>query len=155
MMKSTGIYDKATPLGLLRMELVDHDLVSMYFLDADESYPAHPTLSPMIDDYFQKGRPIEYPVRFLSGTPFQKSVWTTLLHIPFGVIKTYKDIAYEIGHPNAYRAVGQACKHNPVGLVVPCHRVIGSDGTMTGYSGPAHVGLKKRLLDHEARFVKK
>ncbi|MFA5235964.1 MAG: methylated-DNA--[protein]-cysteine S-methyltransferase [Bacilli bacterium] len=153
--KTTGIYDRLTPLGLLRMELADNDLVSMYFLDGSESYPAHPTLARLIDEYFAWGRPIDYPVRFLSGTPFQKTVWAALMRIPFGVVKTYKDIAVEIGHPAAFRAVGQACKRNPVGLVVPCHRVIGSDGSMTGYSGPSYVGLKQQLLNHEARFVKK
>ncbi len=154
-MKTTGIYDKTTPLGLLRMEVADDDLVAMYFLDGEESYPRHPTLAPLIEQYFDSGRPIDYPVKFLSGTPFQQAVWTALTRIPFGVVKTYKDIALEIGHPTAYRAVGQACKRNPIGLVVPCHRVIGSDGTMTGYSGPAYVGLKQKILDHEARFVKR
>lgn len=87
------------------------------------------------------------PVRF-GGTAFQKSVWTALRDIPIGTTVSYGALARTIGEPKAVRAVGLANGSNPIGLVVPCHRVIGSDGSLTGYGG----GLprKKWLLEHEA-----
>lgn len=82
-----------------------------------------------------------------SGTPFQQTVWAQLRLIPVGQTRTYSQIALAIGRPTAVRAVGAANRSNPVGIVVPCHRVIGSDGTLTGFAG----GLdnKRWLLEHE------
>jgi len=82
------------------------------------------------------------------GTPFQRAVWRALLAIPFGQTRTYGEIAAAIGRPQAARAVGAACRANPIGLVIPCHRVIGHDGALTGYAGG--LDLKARLLRHEA-----
>jgi O-6-methylguanine DNA methyltransferase len=82
------------------------------------------------------------------GTPFQRAVWRALLAIPFGSTRTYGEIAAAIGRPQAARAVGAACRANPIGLVIPCHRVIGHDGALTGYAGG--LDLKSRLLRHEA-----
>jgi methylated-DNA-[protein]-cysteine S-methyltransferase len=81
------------------------------------------------------------------GTPFQREVWTALRRIPPGSTTTYGELAKTIGRPNAVRAVGMANGSNPIPIVVPCHRVIGSDGTLTGYGG----GLprKRWLLAHE------
>ena len=81
------------------------------------------------------------------GTPFQKKVWDALRAIPAGETRSYGDVARAIGHPTAVRAVGTANGSNPVAIVVPCHRVIGSNGTLTGFGG----GLpnKKWLLEHE------
>ncbi len=142
--------DQMTPLGLLRMSLVDDELTSMSFVDGDqEEFPEHPTLAKRIDAYFLERKPISFPVHFESGTPFQLKVWNALLTIPLGEVRTYQDIASQIGHPHAARAVGQACRNNPIGLVVPCHRVIGTDGKMTGYSGKNHIDLKEKLLKHE------
>ncbi|MFE7979783.1 methylated-DNA--[protein]-cysteine S-methyltransferase [Streptomyces shenzhenensis] len=83
----------------------------------------------------------------LHGTPFQRSVWEQLTKIPYGETRTYGDLADALGNPNASRAVGLANGRNPVGIIVPCHRVVGSDGSLTGYGG----GLerKQRLLDFE------
>lgn len=83
------------------------------------------------------------------GTPFQHAVWKALAGIPYGETRTYRDIATAIGRPNAVRAVGAANGRNPLSLVVPCHRVIGSNGTLTGYAG----GLERKrwLLQHERR----
>jgi methylated-DNA-[protein]-cysteine S-methyltransferase len=85
------------------------------------------------------------------GTPFQNKVWKALRKIPGGTTTSYGALAKAIGEPNAVRAVGLANGSNPVGLIVPCHRVIGSNGTLTGYGG----GLprKKWLLEHEARHA--
>ncbi len=81
------------------------------------------------------------------GTEFQQKVWTALLTIPFGELASYRDIAHQIGSPKAVRAVGAANGKNPISIIVPCHRVVGSNGKLTGYSG----GLKNKewLLAHE------
>jgi methylated-DNA-[protein]-cysteine S-methyltransferase len=83
-----------------------------------------------------------------SGTSFQKSVWDALLAIPYGETRSYGEIARAIGQPNAARGVGSANHANPIGLIVPCHRVIGADGSLTGYGGG--LPLKQALLAHEA-----
>ncbi|TFJ92033.1 methylated-DNA--[protein]-cysteine S-methyltransferase [Lentibacillus salicampi] len=100
-------------------------------------------------EYFQgKRRDFTFDVTFY-GTPFQQKVWHALNDIPYGDTKTYKDIAQAIHNPKAVRAVGGAVNKNPFSIVVPCHRVIGTDGKMVGYGG----GLDKKeyLLSHEAR----
>ncbi|MFD9264464.1 methylated-DNA--[protein]-cysteine S-methyltransferase [Streptomyces goshikiensis] len=87
------------------------------------------------------------PVR-LEGTQFQRSVWEQLVRIPYGETWSYGELAARLGKPNASRAVGLANGKNPVGIIVPCHRVIGASGGMTGYGGG--VDRKVRLLDFEA-----
>ena len=83
----------------------------------------------------------------LTGTPFQRTVWDRLRHIPYGETRTYGQLADALGAPTASRAVGLANGRNPIGIIVPCHRVIGANGSLTGYGG----GLerKQRLLDFE------
>ena len=83
-----------------------------------------------------------------SGTDFQKSVWRELEKIPFGETKTYGEIAAAIGNPKAGRAVGSSCNKNPLAIIVPCHRVIGAGGNLTGFACGTEV--KKWLLGHEA-----
>jgi methylated-DNA-[protein]-cysteine S-methyltransferase len=83
----------------------------------------------------------------LRGTPFQKRCWEALRKIPYGKVCSYADIAREIGSPLAFRAVGQANHNNPVPIIVPCHRVVGSNGTLTGYGGG--LSLKEKLLQLE------
>ncbi len=83
------------------------------------------------------------------GTPFERRVWTALGAIPAGTTSTYGELAASVGNPNASRAVGRANGANPLGIVVPCHRVIGAGGALTGYAGG--LGRKEWLLAHEAR----
>lgn len=87
----------------------------------------------------------------LVGTEFQRRVWAALITIPYGETRSYGEIALQIGSPGASRAVGLANGHNPIGIIVPCHRVIGANGSLTGYGG----GLerKKSLLDMEKNRV--
>jgi methylated-DNA-[protein]-cysteine S-methyltransferase len=85
-----------------------------------------------------------------AGTEFQQSVWTALCDIPFGATASYGDIAKSIGQPMATRAVGAANGRNPLPIIVPCHRVIGASGALTGYSGGGGLDTKQRLLDHES-----
>lgn len=100
-----------------------------------------------LDLYFKKELK-EFDLKLdINGTEFQKSVWNELLKIPYGEVKTYGQIAKAIGKPNAARAVGQALNKNPIPIVIPCHRVIGADGSLTGFGGGIEV--KKFLLRHE------
>jgi methylated-DNA-[protein]-cysteine S-methyltransferase len=80
----------------------------------------------------------------LIGTEFQKDCWQALLRIPYGKTRSYADIAREIGRPHAFRAVGQANHDNPIAIIVPCHRVVGANGTLTGYGGG--LNTKEKLL---------
>lgn len=102
-----------------------------------------------LEEFFQgRRRCFDLPLD-LRGTECQLQVWRAMLAIPFGETRSYAQIAAAIGSPRSVRAVGQASGHNPVGIIVPCHRVVGSDGSLTGYaSGLQH---KKELLDLERR----
>lgn len=100
-----------------------------------------------LDEYFQgKRKTFDIPLR-THGTPFQEKVWAALRAIPYGEVRSYKEVAEAIGHPKAYRAVGMANNANPIFIIVPCHRVIGSDGSLTGYGGG--LPMKKALLSLE------
>ncbi|MGD0883933.1 MAG: methylated-DNA--[protein]-cysteine S-methyltransferase [Thermodesulfovibrionales bacterium] len=92
-------------------------------------------------------REFDQQIDFLRGTDFEKEVWLCLKNIPYGETRSYKWIAERIGRPQAVRAVGQALSRNPLPIVVPCHRVIESNGSLGGYSGG--VDIKRRLLDLE------
>lgn len=97
-----------------------------------------------LDEYFRGKRTrFEFPLD-INGTPFQMAVWRELLKIPYGETRTYGQIAHILGKPGAARAVGMANHVNRIAVVIPCHRVIGQDGSMTGYAGGIH--LKERLL---------
>lgn len=100
-----------------------------------------------LQEYFQGQRrsfslPLAPP-----GTPFQQRVWQELQRIPFGTTLTYRELAQRLGMPQAARAVGHANGRNPLAIVIPCHRLIGSDGQLRGYAGG--IALKQRLLQHE------
>jgi methylated-DNA-[protein]-cysteine S-methyltransferase len=102
-----------------------------------------------LSEYFSGNRKnFDFPFEF-SGTEFQRSVWRELLKIPFGETKTYGEIAKAIGKPKAARAVGSACNKNHILIAVPCHRVIGSGGRLTGFAWGTD--MKKWLLGHEAQ----
>jgi len=100
-----------------------------------------------IEEYFTGNRrQFTFPLD-LRGTDFQLACWRALLAIPYGETRSYADIARAVGKPNAFRAVGMANNRNPVAIVVPCHRVIASDGTLCGYGGG--LDAKRRLLELE------
>ena len=109
-------------------------------------------IKPLLDEvraYFKGGkRKFSFKPHFVKGTDFQQAVWKALSTVPYGKTESYGGIAGKIGNPKASRAVGMANHANPISLVVPCHRVIGSDGSLTGYGGGG-VKVKRRLLDLE------
>jgi methylated-DNA-[protein]-cysteine S-methyltransferase len=112
--------------------------------------PDHPVLQEaerQLAEYFA-GRRTEFDLPLdPSGTPFQQKVWSALRRIPFGETRTYAEVATQIGHPGAARAVGAASGRNPLSIVAPCHRVIGTRGALTGFAGGLEV--KARLLAFE------
>lgn len=100
-----------------------------------------------LEEYFSgRRRTFSVPLD-LRGTEFQLRCWHALLEIPYGETRTYREIARAIGHPQAFRAVGLANNRNPIAIIVPCHRVIASDGTLCGYGGG--LDLKRKLLELE------
>lgn len=115
---------------------------------ADEPFAA---IREQLAEYFTGTRQ-EFTVPLkLSGTPFQQRVWQELMRIPFGQTISYAEQARRIGQPTASRAVGHANSRNPISILVPCHRVIGANGKLTGYAGG--LNRKKWLLDWERRIV--
>jgi methylated-DNA-[protein]-cysteine S-methyltransferase len=144
----------ATDAGLCRLDMkVDPPL----FRDQLEARYARRTMKDdgafirvrnILDGYFQ-GTVADFNVDidFIEGTGFQRRVWQTLMKIPFGQVRSYAWVARRIGQPRAVRAVGQANGRNPVSIIVPCHRVIRSDGTIGGYGGGVEV--KEELLKRE------
>ena len=106
-----------------------------------------------LNEYFaSKRREFTFPLD-LRGTDFQLACWRALLAIPYGQTRSYADIAGAVGKPHAFRAVGMANNRNPIAIVVPCHRVIASDGTLCGYGGGLDV--KRRLLELEGALTGK
>ena len=100
-----------------------------------------------LEEYFKGQRKtFTLPLR-PEGTPFQKRVWDALCTIPYGSTRTYAQVAAQAGNPKACRAVGMANHNNPIAILIPCHRVVGADGTLTGYAGG--LDIKKALLDLE------
>lgn len=114
----------------------------------DEANPVIDTTKQWLIDYYQKSfHTLTSPPMDLRGTAFELAVWEALLQIPPGETVSYQTLAKRLNKPTASRAVGGANGRNPVSLIVPCHRVIGQNGSLTGYGGGTHI--KKKLLLHE------
>lgn len=144
-----------SPIGILEICGTEQYVKSILFTEKAEDEEYIPNVlkecQKQLDDYFN-GQRNEFSIEYrLDGTKFQKKVWSELTKIPFGQTSSYKDIAQSIGNINAARAVGSANSKNVLSIVVPCHRVIGSNGTLTGYAG----GLwrKEWLLNHEKKIL--
>lgn len=109
--------------------------------------PVLDTCEVQLGEYFDGARrSFDLPMA-AAGTAFQQTVWQALRHIPYGEVRSYRDIATAIGKPGAVRAVGAANSRNPLPILIPCHRVIGRDGSLTGFSGG--LAAKQRLLELE------
>lgn len=87
------------------------------------------------------------PLDFLEGTPFEKEVWLEIKKVPYGKVISYKDLAVKVGRPGAARAIGSACRKNPIPILIPCHRIIGNDNSLKGYS--SGIKIKRQLLEIE------
>jgi methylated-DNA-[protein]-cysteine S-methyltransferase len=142
-----------SPIGIIQIDYSERGISGLVFAGSaeGEEYKADEMASPFIiqlDEYFNHKREVFDLEIDLKGTEFQKRVWSELLKIPFGKTISYKDLSVRLGDLKAIRAVGTANGANPVSIIVPCHRVIGSDGSLTGYAG----GLwrKKWLIEHES-----
>lgn len=115
----------------------------------DNSSPVLDKARKQLDEYFAgKRKNFQIPV-LMEGTQFQQSVWDAVNGIPFGKVLSYGEVGHETGRPTAGRAVGGAVGANPVPIIIPCHRVLASDGRITGYSGGNGIETKAWLLDHE------
>ncbi|WP_026677493.1 methylated-DNA--[protein]-cysteine S-methyltransferase [Fictibacillus gelatini] len=144
-----------SPIGSIEIKGTNEAICSIMFCDKSESDIAgtpHVLMDcrNQLDEYF-KGNRREFTFPYvLVGTEFQRTVWNALTKVTYGTIGTYKNIAEAIGNPRAIRAVGSANGKNKLSIVVPCHRIIGSNGALTGYAG----GLwrKEWLLQHEKTF---
>lgn len=156
-----GFRSFASPVGELRLVASDAGLVAVLWPDDDPrrvplgplvEAPDHPILvatARQLDAYFA-GRRDRFDIPLdMRGTDFQKRVWAALLTINFGETRSYGALARQIGRPSASRAVGAANGRNPLSIVAPCHRVIGSNGALTGFAGG--IAAKRYLLDLERR----
>lgn len=137
--------------GILKIGYTDTAVVLLERTDRRDAGGEPSSLSDLAFDQiceYLKGerQTFNFPYE-LYGTEFQKKVWNALCRIPYGETRTYKQIAAAVGNPKASRAVGMANHNNPMMIVVPCHRVIGTDGTLTGYAGG--LDMKKALLELE------
>lgn len=146
-----------SPLGELTVVADDDWLTELHLPgdagvvppDAVEGGPTVDRAAAQLAEWFAGDRRhFDLPLAPL-GTAFQRRVWAALVSVPYGETATYGDIAAAIGQPTATRAVGAANGRNPIPLIIPCHRVIGSNGAMVGYSGGGGVATKRYLLDVE------
>lgn len=151
-----------SPLGTLILAATPRGLSGLWF--DDQRYLPPWAAWPQVDDHpvllatqdwlaaYFGGSPehFDQPLDLSAGTAFQQSVWQALLKIPLGQCSTYGQISQDIGNPTAVRAVGGAIGHNPIGIIVPCHRVIGKDGSLTGYAGG--LARKTALLELEMKL---
>ena len=156
-----------SPLGQIQLACTDHGLCGVWFVTEQKHAPAGENFSPdqhrpddpllrlsteQLQAYFG-GRLLRFdvPLDLRAGTPFQQAVWQALLSIPHGRTGSYLALASALGKPSATRAVGAAVGRNPVSIIVPCHRVLGSTGQLTGYAG----GLwrKQALLQLEGHTL--
>ncbi len=157
--------DTQTPIGRLRIVASDAGLVALLW---ERDTPARVPLGPAIEDkyhavlvsaeqqlaeYFAGRRSVFSLPLDLRGTEFQKQVWQALLRIPFGETRSYGELARELGNPGAMRAVGAANGRNPVSIVVPCHRVVGATGKLTGFAGGLAVKAQLLALERGSLFA--
>ena len=139
-------------LAAILWENEDPVRVRLNIVGEDDSHPVLLKAERQLREYFARKRKVFDLKLDAIGTDFQKKVWRALLTIPFGETRSYADIARQIGSPKAVRAVGAANGRNPISIVAPCHRVIGTNGTLTGFAGGLEV--KAYLLRLEGIQVK-
>lgn len=143
-----------SPIGFIEIVGDKDGLVSVIFLNSEDLNVSNNIPIELNDavvqlqEYFE-GKRKEFNLKLSpEGTDFQKRVWEKLQEIPFGKTLNYQQVANKLGDPKVIRAAATANGRNPLSIIIPCHRVIGSDGSLTGYAGGLH--RKKWLLDHES-----
>jgi methylated-DNA-[protein]-cysteine S-methyltransferase len=149
-----------SPIGILIITANDGFITEIKYKGAGEASPSSVEKDSCdvldlckreLDAYFAgELREFSVPIK-AEGTEFRKRVWGELCRIPYGETISYKELAKRIGNPAAVRAVGGANHHNPINIIIPCHRVIGADGSLTGYGGG--IENKDFLLKHERGFI--
>jgi methylated-DNA-[protein]-cysteine S-methyltransferase len=149
----------ASPIGQLKLVASDKGLVAILWendsprrvrlsdLQENDEHPVLLETQRQLAEYFAGKRKTFSVALDMRGTPFQKNVWEALLAIPFGETRSYGQLARQLGNPRAARAVGAANGRNPISIIVPCHRVIGSTGKLTGFAGGLET--KAHLLNLE------
>ena len=152
-----------TPVGDLRLAVSEQGLIAVEWASTQpdfDSYllPFEPDIvapyAGQLQEYFEgKRREFTFPIHWAIFRPFQREALQAVFKIPYGETRTYSDIALEIGRPRAYRAVGRANATNPMPLVIPCHRLIGTDGKLHGYGGGEGLKTKEWLLRMEGAVI--
>jgi len=153
---ATAYYN--SPIGLIRLHATDDALTAVSFQEEEkQNIPPstnHPILQQALlelDEYFAGTRlKFEVPL-YAAGTLFQQTVWKELLNIKYGTTITYLQLAKRLGNVKSIRAAASANGKNPLGIIIPCHRVVGAEGKLTGYAGGLH--RKQWLLQHEAKIT--
>lgn len=141
-----------SPIGIIKITCSSKSITSLEFterLGKNESHPLLEECALQISEYFQGKRKKFRLSLSLKGTPFQKKVWSSLIRIPYGKTKSYRETALTAGNPLASRAVGNANNKNNFPIILPCHRVITSNGSIGGYG--SGIWRKKWLLEHEEK----
>lgn len=147
-----------TEIGRIKISEKDEKIIGLVFSDYKKEDEIEKETDAIRKTYLQlkeylSGKRKNFDIEIeMIGTEFQKKVWKELLNIPYGETRSYKDIAIAIGNGKACRAVGNANNKNPIAIIVPCHRVIGSNGSMTGYAGG--LDIKEKLLKIEKYNIK-
>ena len=143
-----------SPVGILEAMIGEGKIFALYFVESEETFPQDVSLSvedartaellkTQLDEYFA-GQRQSFDLPFvLHGTEFPLAVWNAIRRIPYGEVRSYGEVAWMAGYPRAARAVGTACRKNPLLLIVPCHRVVAADG-LGGYGG--RPDIKRALL---------
>jgi methylated-DNA-[protein]-cysteine S-methyltransferase len=147
-----------SPLGSLTLASSVQGLASVQFglnmpADGVIDDAANREAIEQLQEYFEGKRThFDLPLD-AHGTPFQVSVWNELLKIPYGSTRSYIDIARSLGKPGAARAVGMANHENPIAVVIPCHRVVGSDGSLTGYAGGLRIKQQLLVIEKQSQLL--
>lgn len=148
-------YSYKTIIGTITICSDDNAIVRLDFGSTDDFTkkitPVIKETYRQLDEYFNRERKkFDLPLSLIKGTDFQKKVWSALCDIPYGKTRSYKQIAEAIGNDKACRAVGNANNKNNIPIIIPCHRVIGTDGSLVGFAG--NLDIKQKLLDIESGF---
>lgn len=157
MITETGYMD--SPLGLLEIGASEQGIERLWFVNKPGTVSPSPVSEVIkacilqLEEYFRGDRIVFDLLLKPEGTPFQELVWNELLHIPYSETISYIEIARRLGDEKSVRAVGTANGRNPIAIIIPCHRVIGANGKLVGYSG--ELWRKEWLLKHEAAFAPK